>query len=201
MAYITYLDVNGVRGDIPVTQVGSGAPTTSTVGAVGQFYMDKSTNDYTLYKCVNVSNGVYTWTKISTNSSGGNSPIALIENTDSSNKIPLRGLASGTYVLKGYFTSYAGSSESYTFSTGMLVSVVYLSSMSYIQIFYPKNNTIQYLEISDNSATRQDAKLINMESTANMVTTVNSNSDNSHYPSAKAVYDAIEALRTELQGS
>ena len=121
-----------------------------------------------------------------------NTPIEIVESTDSSNKIPLRSLSSGTYVLKGYFTSYTGGTHSYTFSTGMLVAVLQQSDTSYVQIFYPKSNTIQYLEITDDSVMRQDAKLINMESVANMVTGIDQNSDDSHYPSAKAVHTHIQ---------
>lgn len=91
--------------------------------------------------------------------------------------------------------------EPYTSSTGILVAVVKTDTITYVQIFYPKNNTIQYVEISDTEATRKDAKLVNMETVANMVTVVDNTSDDSHYPSAKAVYDAIEALRAELQSS
>lgn len=126
-------------------------------------------------------------------------PIQFIENTNSENKVPLRSLESGTYILKGYFTSYEGGTHSYTFSTGMLVAVVKTDTMTYVQIFYPKNNTIQYVEISDTDVTRKDAKLVNMETVANMVTVIDETSDDTHYPSAKAVYDAIEALRAELQ--
>lgn len=120
-------------------------------------------------------------------------PITLIENTDKTNKTPIRSLDSGTYVLKGYFTAYSGSTASYTFSSGMLVSVVKTTSISYVQIFYAKSNTIQYLEISDTEVTRQDAKLTYMESTANKVTDIDNSSDDYHYPSAKSVYDAITA--------
>lgn len=81
------------------------------------------------------------------------------------------------------------------------MAVVKTDTITYVQIFYPKNNTIQYVEISDTEATRKDAKLVNMETVANMVTVVDNTSDDSHYPSAKAVYDAIEALRAELQSS
>ena len=38
---------------------GSGIPTTSTVGTVGDFYMNTDTGD--TYKCTSVENGVYTW--------------------------------------------------------------------------------------------------------------------------------------------
>lgn len=116
-------------------------------------------------------------------------PIELIENNDSTNKTALRSLDSGTYVLKGYFTSFAGGTESYTFSTGMLVAVVKTASVSYVQILYAKGNTVQYLEITDNEVTRNDAKLTIMETTANKVTDINAESDDYSYPSAKAVYD------------
>lgn len=119
-------------------------------------------------------------------------PITLIENNDSANKTSLRSLDSGTYVLKGYFKPFESSTDSYTFSTGMLVAVVKTASMSYVQILYAKGNTVQYLEISDTEVTRKDAKLQIMESTANKVTAIEETSDDYHYPSAKAVYDATK---------
>lgn len=119
-------------------------------------------------------------------------PITLIENNDSANKTSLRSLDSGTYVLKGYFKPFESSTDSYTFSTGMLVAVVKTASMSYVQILYAKGNTVQYLEISDTEVTRKDAKLQNMESTANKAMAIEETSDDYHYPSAKAVYDATK---------
>lgn len=41
------------------TITGSGAPTPSTVGAVGVFYMDETNGK--VYKCTAVKSGVYTW--------------------------------------------------------------------------------------------------------------------------------------------
>lgn len=127
---------------------------------------------------------------------GGDCPITYIEsNTD--NPVFLRDLESGTYVLYGKFKPFSGSTGTFTFSTGMLVSVQKASAMTYVQVFYSKNNTIQYLEITDTEYTRKDAKLINMESTANLTTTVDADSDDTHYPSAKAVYDAMGIKRLE----
>lgn len=128
-------------------------------------------------------------------------PIELIENNDSTNKKPLRSIDSGTYVLSGYFTSYEGGTESFTFNSGMVVAILKESSKSYIQVFYPKSNVIQYLEITDSAVTRKDAKLVNMESVANRVSAITSSSDTSHYPSAKAVYDAIQASGVPQTGS
>ena len=118
-------------------------------------------------------------------------PVNYIESLDSENMVNLRDLDSGTYILKGKFRPFYGSTYIYTFSSGMLLSIVKQETTSYAQIFYSKDNTIQYLEIGDSSVTRKDAKLINMESIANKVTDINEGSDDYHYPSAKAVYNAI----------
>lgn len=131
--------------------------------------------------------------------SGGGStdcPIKYVE-SDSSNPKYLRDLESGTYVLYGKFKPFNGSTGTCTFSTGMLVSVIKTTATTYVQVFYSKSNTIQYLEITDETYERKDAKLINMESTANLTTTVDENSDDTHYPSAKAVYDVLEVKRIE----
>lgn len=127
---------------------------------------------------------------------GGDSVVKYIESS-TDNMVYLRDLESGTYVLYGKFRPYNGSTSISTFSSGMLVSVIRNSTISYIQIFYSKNNTIQYCEITDDTYTRHDAKLINMETVANKTNTVDADSDDEHYPTAKAVYDAMELKRIE----
>ena len=137
--------------------------------------------------------------KIRSIAKGGSNdcPIEYVDNSNSDIPMYLRDFESGTYVLYGKFRPFNGSTGTFTFSTGMLVSIIRTNSMSYVQVFYSKSNTIQYLEITDEEYTRKDAKLINMESTANLTTTVDENSDDTHYPSAKAVYDAMELKRIE----
>lgn len=122
-------------------------------------------------------------------------PIKYVE-SDSSNPIYLREMESGTYILYGKFKPFNGSTGTFTFSTGMLVSIQKATAMTYVQVFYSKSNTIQYLEITDEAYTRKDAKLVNMESTANLTTIVDESSDDTHYPSAKAVYDFVAQLGT-----
>lgn len=195
MEYIDHIEVNGTRGDIAVNKSGVGAPTESTAGNVGQFYMDSATEK--VYKCTEAKNGKYTWKPIG----GEDSGVTVIKNQDSTNKKPLRSIDSGTYVLSGYFTPYEGSTESYTFNSGMIVAILKETSKSYVQVFYPKSNVIQYLEITDSAVTRKDAKLVNMESVANRVSSITSSSDATHYPSAKAVYEAIQASGVPLTGS
>lgn len=57
--YVDYLDLFGIPAkEIPCIK-GSGAPTESTVGAVGLLYMDTDNGD--MYKCTAVGNGAYVW--------------------------------------------------------------------------------------------------------------------------------------------
>ena len=44
--------------------VGEGSPTSDTYGAVGMLYMDTSSNNGEMYKCVKVENDKYTWEKL-----------------------------------------------------------------------------------------------------------------------------------------
>lgn len=59
MNYVKSLNLLGVEARQNPSLTGAGAPTDSTEGAVGEFYMDTNTGD--LYKCTAVSNGVHTW--------------------------------------------------------------------------------------------------------------------------------------------
>lgn len=66
MNYVEHLNLFGVEAkEIPCI-TGSGAPTNSTEGAVGCFYMDTDTGD--VYKCVGVSDGVHDWRRESSDS-------------------------------------------------------------------------------------------------------------------------------------
>lgn len=176
---------------------GSYNPSKSTVGVPGQVYTNTVTKEK--WRCLAVYNaqakGVnateYFWVRVGGALGQAAGPVTYVESLDSENRTPLRSLDSGTYVLHGYFTSYEGAANVYTFSAGMLVSIVKTTNTSYVQIFYAKSNTIQYLEIADDNVTRKDAKLVNMESIANKVDDIHSNSDHNHYPSAKTVYNAL----------
>lgn len=81
----------------------------------------------------------------------------------------------------------------------MIVLVDKNFSASCVQVFYPMNNTIQYLEISDTEFIRSYAKLSFMESISNKVTSIDETADDYNYPSAKAVKDYIDT--TFLNGS
>ena len=179
---------------------GSSNPDVTTVGIPGQIYTNTLTNErwrcVAIYKATakDIDNTIYFWERIGESIGGsGSTTIAIkyVESLDSNNMIPLRSLDSGTYVLNGYFTSYEGATSTMTFTSGMIVSIIKKEKTSYIQVLYSVDNTIQYLEITDDSVTRKDAKLKNMETLANKQTIVDNLADDNHYPSSKAVYDVI----------
>lgn len=90
------------------------------------------------------------------------SGITRIESTDQTNLTNLRDLTSGTYILKGYFRPYAGASNILTFASDLLVNVVTKTAGTSVQVFYPVNNLVQFLEITDSTYTRTDIKLNEM---------------------------------------
>lgn len=126
--------------------------------------------------------------------SGSSSPISVIKNEDSEKKTALRSLASGIYILDGYFTAYEGGTHDCAFTRETLVIIVRSDDLSYVQIFHPESNTVKYLEISDSSVMEKDAELVNMQSITNLVTEINESADDEHYPSALAVYKVIKDI-------
>lgn len=56
------LDMTGVIPGGRLAHQGAGAPTTATVGSVGQFYVDTTNKD--AYICVDDASSTYTWKKI-----------------------------------------------------------------------------------------------------------------------------------------
>lgn len=59
MNYVDSYNLFGIETKQIPCIPGTGAPSTSTAGAVGMLYMDTDTGD--IYKCTAVVNGVYTW--------------------------------------------------------------------------------------------------------------------------------------------
>ena len=130
-------------------------------------------------------------------------PIKYVESTKE-NIVSLFNLESGTYILKGSFNYYPNGTRYVNFSKLQLVGVSKGSLSTCLQVFYPPNNAIQWLNIWEDETLeqgynyeRKDAKLVDMETKANLTTIVDENSDDTHYPSAKAVYDAMQLKRIE----
>lgn len=121
-------------------------------------------------------------------------PIKYVESLDESSLetlISIRSLDSGTYILHGKFVPFSGSDEVIKFSSGMLASILKQNVISYMQVFYPVDNTVQYFEITDNECVRSNNDLANMESIENKITSMDKKSTDIQYPTAKAVFDAL----------
>ena len=83
-----------------------------------------------------------------------NKPVTRIV-SDSADTAPvLRSLESGTYVLQGKFRAYTGATGVLGFSSALVVNVIKSASKSSVQIFYPVNNCVQFLEITDEAMTK-----------------------------------------------
>ena len=95
--------------------------------------------------------------------------VQKIESLDETNKVSIRSLDSGSYVLYGYFVPYEGTTSTMTFSDNVLVNVVKDSAESHAQIFYPYNNCVQYLKITDTTYDRKNIYLNNLVSSGDDV--------------------------------
>ena len=95
--------------------------------------------------------------------SGGGSGDCLITPivADRDNVVSFRELATGFYTFHGYFTPYFGSDVSMSAPYPTLGAVINDGDISYVQIFFPYKNQVQYLEITDDSYKRNDVRLAN----------------------------------------
>ena len=127
--------------------------------------------------------------------------IKYLESLDTENKLNLFEMESGTYILYGKFIPFPGSPTTLTFAKLQLVSISNGTLSTCVQVFYPPDNAIQYLNIwRDEEAElgydyeRKDAKLYYMEDTRYKKTTIDQYSSDSEYPSSKAVYAYGQSL-------
>lgn len=95
----------------------------------------------------------------------GAGAIPKIESLDNENMVVLRDLESGTYVLYGRFKPFQGSDSAMTFSSSLLVNVLKQSAETHVQVFYPRNNCVQHLKITDADYTRTDVYLNDLVAT------------------------------------
>ena len=80
---------------------------------------------------------------------------------DKDNITSFRELATGFDTFHGYFTPYVGSDVSMSSPYPAFGAVINDGEISYVQILFPYKNQVQYLEITDSSYKRIDAKLAN----------------------------------------
>lgn len=85
--------------------------------------------------------------------------VKKLESPDKGNPMILRDLDSGSYILYGHFKPYTGSDATMEFSSHLLVNVIKRTTDSHVQIFYPYNNCVQYLKITDSAYERQNIYL------------------------------------------
>lgn len=111
--------------------------------------------------------------------------IHYIESLEKTNPTVLRNLESGVYVLYGYFKPCDAVDKTLMAQTPIYASVGKSSSKSYIQLFFPLNNTIQYFEITDADYTVESTSL----KTSNLKT------DN------KTIIGAINELYDKINGT
>lgn len=84
--------------------------------------------------------------ELSANAGSGSSPIQRVESLDESNLKNLRDLATGSYVLYGYFRPYAGASNYLPFDN-LLVNVYHVDEGSHLFEFSTANSEVNFIEI------------------------------------------------------
>lgn len=87
------------------------------------------------------------------------SGITYVESTDTSNLVSIRDMESGTYVFYGKFKPYAASTSTLTFSSKLLVNLVKRTADTQVMVFYPVNNCVQYLKVTDDTYERKNIYL------------------------------------------
>lgn len=112
--------------------------------------------------------------------------IQKIESLDKTNKVSIRSLNSGSYVLCGYFVPYEGATSTMVFSSDLLVNIVKGTTESHAQVFYPYNNQVQCIKITDTSHERTDIKLNELQK--------QSITDDGGYFTTKTVEAALQEL-------
>ena len=121
------------------------------------------------------------------------------------NKIYFRDIESGYYVMSGYFQPYPNCKSTVIMDT-MYVSVARLDAGSHLMSISPLNFKITCYEIlvDDTAAdgftyTRTTMSLLDLYNQSKaMVTAIDENSDDEHYPTAKATYNLFDTYSAEI---
>ncbi len=83
----TRININGTNYPLAVNIVGTNAPTSSTAGEVGMFYM--STTSKLVYKCTAVSGNTYTWVPLIPQDVSVNAAANLVVRRDTYGQVVL----------------------------------------------------------------------------------------------------------------
>lgn len=117
--------------------------------------------------------------------------IKYVESLDKNNIKYLRDLETGFYFLYGIFQPYPGAHRTMYIYGTIPYFIGRTKNKSYIQKFGLSDDEIDYAEITDSTYEDKTIRLTELEALKNKVSEVNETSDDEHYPSAKAVYDAL----------
>ena len=128
MNYVEKFNLFGVEARQKPCLTGTGAPKTSTEGAVGELYMDTDTG--ALYKCVSVGNGGYVWEPAG--SGGGSADLSNYYTKDEVNELTLlpgTNLYDKSGVIDGYILANNPNSTNLlqTYANGILSGYVEVS--------------------------------------------------------------------------
>ena len=85
--------------------------------------------------------------------------VKRVESLDFENMVNLRDLDSGSYILYGKFKPYTGSDTTLTFSSELFANIVKGTNETHAQVFYPYENCVQHLAITDSTYERRDIYL------------------------------------------
>ena len=105
-------------------------------------------------------------------------PAIKLSSMNSENPIVLRDLDSNVYVLHGYFKPYASSDVLMAAQTPIQACIAKSSDASYVQLFFPYNNMVQYFEITDSSYTEKSLSLSELATTSDLAKVATSGSYN-----------------------
>lgn len=82
-----------------------------------------------------------------------------IVSSDQSKPMVLRNFESGVYVLQGVFKPNEGATQQVFAQSPLYASIVKTDNITYAQLFYAVNNSVQYLEITDDAFTLDTVSL------------------------------------------
>ncbi len=116
--------------------------------------------------------------------------INLIDTANLDPTLALTDVAIGQYVLNGFFT-YNGNTEEGVQFNHTLVQIFNDPIMNERAVCYFNGANYICIVVGDNYFEKKHVPLTLMESIYNRAVTIDENSDNEHYPTAKAVYDYV----------
>ena len=97
-------------------------------------------------------------------SGGGDScNVGYLESLDIDNPIVFRDIESGLYLFYGTFIPYTGSTNKIAFPYKVLVNVVKSTQTSYLQLFFPMNNQLQYVVCTDSTYDRTNISMSGLQ--------------------------------------